>query len=96
MIGSDVSINYTPLVLSHTLIGVDITAFGRKLTLFSVIPLSRFSLKMSLFFADFEFDKMRSALRRVELRRLRNQLPVLGKANSLNKNVIVCVLHVLT
>ena len=34
-------------------IGVNITAFGRKLTLFSAIPLSRFSLKMSRFFAFF-------------------------------------------
>ena len=32
-------------------IGVNITAFGRKLTLFSTIPLSQFSLKMSRFFA---------------------------------------------
>ena len=31
-------------------IGVNITAFGRKLTLFSAIPLSRFSLKTSRFF----------------------------------------------
>ena len=51
---------------------------------FSAIPLSRFSLKMSRFlFAYFELGKMRSAQRQVELRRLGNQLPVLGKANSL-------------
>ena len=31
-------------------IGVNSTAFGRKLTLFSAIPLSRFSLKMYRFF----------------------------------------------
>ena len=36
---------------------------------------------------------MRSAQRQVELRRLSNQLPVLGKANSLCK--IVKMLHVL-
>ena len=41
-------------------IGVNITAFGRKLTLFSTIPLSRFSLKMSRFFAYFELERMRS------------------------------------
>ena len=41
-------------------IGVNITAFGRKLTLFSAIPLSRFSLKMSRFFACFELEKMHS------------------------------------
>ena len=39
-------------------IGVSITAFERKLTLFfSAIPFSRFSLKMSRFFADFESGK---------------------------------------
>ena len=55
-----------------------------KLTLFSAIPLSRFSLKMSRFFAYFVLKKMRfmcSAGREVELGRLSN--PVLGKANSL-------------
>ena len=41
-------------------IGVNITAFGRKLTLFRAIPLSRFSLKMSRFFACFELEKMHS------------------------------------
>ena len=40
--------------------GVNSTAFGRKLTLFSAIPLSRLSLKMSHFFAYFELEKMRS------------------------------------
>ena len=69
-------------------IGINSTAFGRKLTLFfSAIPLSRFSLKMSrFFFAYFEFEKkplMCSAQCQVELRRLSNQLPVLCKANSL-------------
>ena len=34
---------------------------------------------------------MRSAQRQVELRRLGNQLPVLGKANSLCKIVKLCV-----
>ena len=32
-----------------TPIGVNITAFGRKLAFFSAIPLSRFSLKISRF-----------------------------------------------
>ena len=72
-------------------IGVNIAAFGRKITLFCAIPLSRFSLKMSrFFFAYFELEKMRSmrsAQRQVELRRLGNQLTVLGKANSLGKIV---------
>ena len=77
------------------LIGVNSTAFGRKVTLGSATPFSRFSLKMSRFFAYFELEKMRSmrsAQRQVELRRLGNQLPVLGKANSLCKivNLHVC------
>ena len=63
---------------------------------FSAIPLSRFSLKMSRFFAYFELGKMhsmRSVQHQVELRRLGNQLPVLGKANSLCKVVkMLCVL----
>ena len=42
------------------IIGVNATAFGRKLTLFSAIALSRFSLKMSRFFAHFELGKKRS------------------------------------
>ena len=42
---------------------------------FSAIPLSRFSLKMSRFFAYFELEKIRSAQHQVELRRLINQLP---------------------
>ena len=74
-------------------IGVNITAFERKLKLF--LAPSRFSLKMSRFFAYFQLEKkrsMRSAQCQVELRRLDNQLPVLGKANSLCK--IVCVLPV--
>ena len=76
------------------IIGVNSTAFGRKLTLFSTIPLSRFSLKMSRFLAYFELEKihsMRSFQRQVELRRLDNQLPVLDKANSLFKLVQCCV-----
>ena len=69
-------------------IGVNITTFGRKLTLFSAIPFFRFSLKMSRFFVYFRDWKnalyhMRSAERQVEVRQLGNQLPVLGKANSL-------------
>ena len=43
-----------------TYIGDNTTAFRRKLTLFSAIPLSRFSLQMPRFFAYFEFGKMRS------------------------------------
>ena len=81
--------------LSATFIGVNSTAFGRKLTLFcSAIPLSRFPLKMSRFFAYFELGKMRSmrsAQRQVELRLVGNQLPVFGKANSLCKMVKCCV-----
>ena len=72
-------------------IGVNITAFGRKLTLFSAIPLSRFSLRMSRFFWYLELEKMRSVRsdrRQVELG---NKLPVLGKANSLCKIVKCCV-----
>ena len=76
-------------------IGVNTTAFGRKLTLFSAIPLCRFSLKMSRFFAYLELEKMRSmhsAQRKVELTRLGNQLPVLDKANSFcNIIVKLCV-----
>ena len=48
------------------IIGVNITtAFGRKLTHFSTIPLSRFSLKMSrlFFLAYFELKKVHSAQR---------------------------------
>ena len=60
---------------------------GVNSRLFSAIPLSCFSLKMSrFFFAYFELEKMRSmrsAQRQVELRRPGNQLPLLGKANSL-------------
>ena len=82
-------------VLAHT-IGVNITAFGRKLTLFRAIPLSRFSLKMSRLFQVGKMPSVRSVQRQVELRRLDNQLPVLGKANSLCKIVILCVLPVLT
>ena len=59
---------------------------------FSPIPLSRFSLKMSRFFCIFRDGKMRSFQRQVELRRLGNQLPVLGKANSHCKVVkMLCV-----
>ena len=73
-------------------IGVNITDFGRKLTLFSAIPLSPFSLKMSPFFAHFELEK--NALYSASSG-LGNQLSVLSKANSLCKIVKVCVLTVL-
>ena len=56
-----------------------------------------FYLKCPAYFAYFELEKMhsmRSAQCRVELKRLGNQLHVLGKANSLCK--IVCVLPVFT
>ena len=83
-------------IVDSSLIGVNITAFGRKLTLF--LEPSRFSLKNVLFFfAYFELEKMRpvrSAQRQVELRRLGNQLPVLNKVNSLCKIVKLCVLPV--
>ena len=71
-------------------IGVNITTFGRKLTLF--LAPSRFSLKMTnvpLFCVFLSWKKcavmyrMRSAQRQMKLRRLGNQLPVLCKANSL-------------
>ena len=62
----------------------------------SAIPLSRFPLKRSRFFAYFELEKMRcmrSAQRQVELTRLGNQFPMLGKSNSLCKIVkMLCVL----
>ena len=53
-----------------------------------------FHLKCPAFLAYFELEKMhsmRSFQRQVELRRLGNQLPVLGKANSLFKLVKCCV-----
>ena len=53
-----------------------------------------FHLKCPAVLAYFELEKMRSmhfAQRKVELRRLGNQLPVLGKANSLCKIVKCCV-----
>ena len=79
-------------------IGVNITAFGRKLMLFfSANPLSRFSLKISHFFvAYFELGKCALCAPlgvKWNSDRLGNQLPVLGKANSLCKSVIngVCL-----
>ena len=56
---------------------------GANSRLFSAIPLPRFSLKMSRFFAYFELEKMRSMQRQVEVRRLGNRLPVLGKGTSM-------------
>ena len=79
--------------VGYVSIGVNITAFGLNSRFFSAIPLSRFSLKMSRLFAYFGLKKMRSmrsAQRRVELRRLGNQLPVLGKANSVCEIVKLC------
>ena len=55
---------------------------------------SAFHLKCPAFLAYFELEKMhsmRSFQRQVELRRLCNQFPVLGKANSLFKLVKCCV-----
>ena len=75
-------------------IGVNSTAFERKLTLFSAIPFPAFHLKCPAFLAYFELEKMqskRSFQRQVERRRLGNQLPVLSKANSLFKLVTCCV-----
>ena len=85
---------------------VNNTAFRRKLPLFSAIQLYRFSLKMSRFFCVFLVEKKAlyalcqriysyyiffdSAQRQLELRRVGNQLPVLGKANSLCKIVKLC------
>ena len=50
-----------------------------------------FHFKLPAFFCVFPVEKMRSAQHQVELRRLGNQLPVLGKANSLSKIVKCCV-----
>ena len=50
--------SYWPLLSDCMGIDVNITAFGRKLKLF--LAPSRFSFKMSRFFAYFESDKMRS------------------------------------
>ena len=87
--------------LTHE-VGVNITAFGRKLTLFlapSRFP--AFNLQFPAFLAYFELEKMRSIMhllesmlsdqRQVELRRLGNQFPVLDEANSLCTTVNVCV-----
>ena len=71
-------------------IGVNIT--GHTLLAPSRFP--AFHLKCPTYFAYFELEKMRSmrsAQRQVELRRPGNQLPVLGKANSLCKIVKWCV-----
>ena len=68
----------------YNTIGVNITLSGVNSRFFRA-P-SRFSLKMSRFFAYFDLEKMRSmrsSKRQVELRRLGNQLQVLGKVNSL-------------
>ena len=61
------------------------TAFGRKLKLFFLAPsrFPSFHLKCRAFFGVFRVGKMHSVRffqRQVELRRLSNQLPVLGKA----------------
>ena len=82
-----VSLSYTQRTFHRNcenIIGVNITAFGRKLKLFNAIPLSCFSLKMFRFFAYFEQWKMRRSMRSV-------QRPVHGKANSLCKIVKCCV-----
>ena len=65
--------------------GVNITAFGHKLKLFHRHP--AFHLKCPAYFAYFELKKcaLCSAQRYVVLRQLGNQVPVLGKANSLCK-----------
>ena len=76
--------NYVAVKNDKNLIGVNITALERKLTLY------RFSLKMSRFSLVFRAGKMRSmrsVQRQVEFRRLGNKLPVLGNANSLCKIV---------
>ena len=64
-----VTLGVTAQTLSTVDIGVNITAFGRKLTLFWHHP--AFHLKCPAFFAHFELEKMRSmrsAQRQVELR----------------------------
>ena len=45
------------IIIEDNVIGVNSTAFGRKLMLFRAIPLSRFSLKMSRFFGVFRVGK---------------------------------------
>ena len=70
---------------------------GVKSRFFSATPLSRFSIKISRFswrissWKKCTLDSMRYFQRQVELRRLGNQLPVRGKANSLFKLVKCCV-----
>ena len=52
------SIQLSPSLAINNTIGVNITAFGRKRKLFfSAIQLSRFSLRMSSFFAYFQVGK---------------------------------------
>ena len=58
------------------IIGVNTTAFGRKLTLFSAIPLFTFRFFVVEYFELGKMRSIRSAQRQVELRRLVDQLPV--------------------
>ena len=55
-------------IYTHSVFGslfrVNITAFGLKLTLFSAIPLFRFSLNISRFFAYFKLGKNALCMRR--------------------------------
>ena len=72
-------------------IGVNITAFGRKLTLFRAIPLSRFSLKMSRFLRVSSWKKCTLCALLRRLGGVGNQLPMLGKGNSFGKFIKFCV-----
>ena len=69
----------------YVTIGVVVSiAFRRKLTLFSAIPFSRFSLKMSRFFLrNLSWKNALYALCSASSgpQTTRNQLPVLGKGN---------------
>ena len=57
---------------------------------FSAIPLSRYSLNMSRYLTLEKMRSSHSAQRKVELRRLGNRLPLLGKAFSFCK-ILSCV-----
>ena len=60
-----------------------IWALFLRINLFVLV--SRFFCRIS------SWEKMRSAQRQVELRRLDNQLPVLGKPNSVSKMLCICL-----
>ena len=81
---------------SDKIIGVNSTAFGRKLTLFRAIRFPAFHLKYPAFFWRISIWKkmrsMHSAQRKMELRRLGNQLPCSAKMIRSVK-LLNCVCH---